>query len=1283
MKNVILFVFIHFCISYISTAQTSVARDWNNLILESIRNDYARPTVHARNLYHHSIIAYDAWAAFDPTKKTYLLGDTLNGFVCNFDGIAIPLDIKSARETAICYASYRFIRNRYFNSPDYFATFGLINNYMLSNGYDTSFTSTDYVNDGPAALGNYLAEQIQLYGYTDGSNEQNNFVNTYYIQVNPPLVMDLPGNPDIQDPNHWQPISLINAIDQSGNPIVSTPPFLSPEWGDVSPFALDTTMYTELVKDGDTYKVYFDTLKPAFLNLTDSAEWDSFYKWNHSLVSIWQSHLDPNDGVMWDISPASNGNNTWYPTDSTTYSSFYDLLNGGDPSTGYALNPITGLPYTPQIVPRGDYARVLAEFWADGLDSETPPGHWFEIYHYVTDQPLFTRQWQGVGPVLDTLEYDVKAQLAMGGTMHDAAICAWSLKGYYDYIRPVSAIRYMGDQGQSTDTLAANYNPNGIPLLPGFIETVQIGDPLAGTWNENVGKIKLFTWKGHDYINDPLVDIAGVDWILAEDWWPYQRPTFVTPPFAGFVSGHSTFSRAASKIMEFITGSAFFPGGMGEFYAEQNEFLQFEEGPSVPITLQWATYKDAADQCSLSRIWGGIHPPIDDIPGRRIGEIVGTKGFDLADSIYSIENPGLIASAVSDTLINSIDIGSQFTIDFTFNTAMDTLIIPSINLFPAAINSTVSLIQINWVDSFNVHLTLDVLPSSAEFLTTKINLDNLMTGNGQMLTSYTFSDYFIVDTKLPLISNLTVNTPVVNDQATNQELLLTIVFDEACDTLIQPVISFSGLQYINPTFTAGTSASIWLNDTTFNAYYTITDFNEEVDLLDIEISNVADIHFNSFSPATTSGVLIIDTKNPIYTIINSSQQIISQADLISPSFDVTVEFDQAMDTTFVPNFNFLTLGNVYSTLLQNGFQSYWVDTNILFVQFNIFPANNDLTQLDFQGNGVLDEHQNLMLDSIHVNLLISDMLSPTVLGGTKSHNVISDSVIGNNIYYVDIEFSESMDTLIKPLVTHNAMQTISGSVQYNFPISHFIDSFTYRAYFQVFDQNIEINPVHLMVDFGKDFVGNSQIAFIDSSFTALDTKNPSVTGIYANNNVISQNGQALEIISLFDEPMSPLLDANLSFNPIILSPTVINTIDSSWINSTMFSFNYVVNGPSNQVNQYDVLISGVTDEAGNLLIPYIAQNFITIEQLLQLTETSFNEIVLYPSIINNGSKLYIKGYPISSQDFNLNIFDMMGQRIGFLHFNQVGNLLVSPETNLSPGMYILQNDEFKFKIIAQ
>ncbi|MDQ3535119.1 MAG: T9SS type A sorting domain-containing protein, partial [Bacteroidota bacterium] len=317
---------------------------------------------------------------------------------------------------------------------------------------------------------------------------------------------------------------------------------------------------------------------------------------------------------------------------------FYNTLQGGDHSTGHAVNPSTGLPYDPQVVPRGDYTRVLAEFWADGPESETPPGHWFTILNYVSDHSLFEKRMGGEGPVINGLDWDVKAYLALGGAMHDCAVAIWSIKGYYDYIRPISAIRYMTDKNHID--ASSGFSEYGIPLVPDFIETVEPGDPLAGPENENVGKIKLYTWRGHEYVADPSKDIAGAGWILAENWWPYQRPSFVTPPFAGYVSGHSGFSRAAAEVMTLLTGSEYFPGGMGEFHAPKNDFLQFEAGPSVDVTLQWATYRDASDQTSLSRIWGGIHAPVDDIKARIIGEKIGVQAFIKANQYYT----GLITS---------------------------------------------------------------------------------------------------------------------------------------------------------------------------------------------------------------------------------------------------------------------------------------------------------------------------------------------------------------------------------------------------------------------------------------------------------------------------------------------------------------------------------------------------------------------------------------------------------------------------------------------------------------
>ena len=355
------------------------------------------------------------------------------------------------------------------------------------------------------------------------------------------------------------------------------------------------------------------------------------YKWGFALVGRWSSHLSPEDSVAIDIAPSGMGNVGGLPRRLEDYPHFYE---SGAHGLGRRINPATGKAYEPQPVPRGDYARVLAEFWADGPDSETPPGHWFVILNAVNDHPRLVRRLGGEAPLLDPLQWDVKAYLALGGAMHDAAIAAWGIKGWYDYIRPISALRAMAASGQSGDAALPSWSEDGIPLLDGLIELVGPGDPLAGENGENAGKIKLRAWRGPAFIRNPAADAAGVGWILAENWWPYQRPTFVTPPFAGYVSGHSTFSRAAAEVLTALTGDPFFPGGMSEFPIPANEFLVFERGPSVDMTLQWATYRDAADQCSLSRIWGGIHPPADDIPGRRIGAEIGRDAFVLATSLF-------------------------------------------------------------------------------------------------------------------------------------------------------------------------------------------------------------------------------------------------------------------------------------------------------------------------------------------------------------------------------------------------------------------------------------------------------------------------------------------------------------------------------------------------------------------------------------------------------------------------------------------------------------------------
>jgi len=637
MKKLLPLLFCLFCTVSIFSQET-IAREWNEQILTGIRNDFARPTVHARNLWHTSIAMYDIWAVYDDVAQPFLLGQEVGDFSSVFDGIPESNNKDEDIEEAISYAIYRIMLNRFSTSPGRGIIISNINGFMEELGYDITITTTDYSDGDAAALGNYVAEQIIDFGFQDGSNQQFNYINRVYEPVNEPLVLEFPGNSTMTDPNRWQPLTLELFIDQAGNPIpFNTPEFLSPEWGQVEPFALSDDDLTIYNRDAFDYFVYHDPGPPPLISLDENDEESQQYKWGFALVSVWASHLDPDDPTLIDASPRSIGNIPTLPTDVADYPLFYDLIQGGDVSQGRTINPVTGEEYEAQMVKRGDYARILAEFWADGPDSETPPGHWYTLLNEVNDHPMSTRKYRGQGEDIDELEWEIKGYFMLGGAMHDCAISAWGIKGYYDYLRPVSAIRYMADQGQSSDPALPNYNVAGIPLISNYIELVEAGDPLEGDNGENVGKIKLYTWKGPSFIIEPETDVAGVDWILAENWFPYQRPSFVTPPFAGFISGHSTFSRAAAEVLTYFTGDEYFPGGMGIFDAPRNEFLVFEDGPSEFVELQWATYRDASDQCSLSRIWGGIHPPADDIPGRLIGIEVAEDVITKAETFFFVD----------------------------------------------------------------------------------------------------------------------------------------------------------------------------------------------------------------------------------------------------------------------------------------------------------------------------------------------------------------------------------------------------------------------------------------------------------------------------------------------------------------------------------------------------------------------------------------------------------------------------------------------------------------------
>jgi hypothetical protein len=574
----------------------SVARVWDEALLDAIRRDTPAPTVHARNLFHTSAAMWDAWAAYDPDAEGYFVDEKLE-----------TEDVQGAREAAISYAAYRTLLHRYSLASGLQETFDELTSTMESLCYRIDYTTTD--GDSPAALGNRIAAAVIEYGRNDGAHEALRYLDPEYKPANGPLVVEEAGT-EMRDPNSWQPLALAKIVAQNGLPVPGkVQSFIGPHWGHVAGFALPRSSEGLPLDPGPVPE------------LGDPAS-DADFKRTAIAVIRYSSGLDPDDGTTVDIGPGALGGNTLG-------------TNDGD---GHHVNPETGHAYARNLVLRGDFERALAEYWADGPKSETPPGHWNTIANEVSDSHGLELRIGGRGPEVDRLEWDVKLYFALNGAVHDAAVAAWGAKGYYDSPRPISMIRYMGGKGQSSDPSGPAHDPDGLPLVPGLVEAITRASSAPGERHaklaDHVGEIAIRAWSGPP--DEPAGERRGVGWIRAVEWMPYQLPTFVTPAFAGYVSGHSTFSRAAAEVLTGFTGTAYFPGGNYEWRVPAGSLL-IEDGPSEDVALQWATYFDAADAAGISRLYMGIHVSPDDFGGRRIGSQCGKAAWSLAERYFDGE----------------------------------------------------------------------------------------------------------------------------------------------------------------------------------------------------------------------------------------------------------------------------------------------------------------------------------------------------------------------------------------------------------------------------------------------------------------------------------------------------------------------------------------------------------------------------------------------------------------------------------------------------------------------
>lgn len=569
----------------------SIARRWNEQILGAIRRDLPRPTVHARNLYHLSLAMWDTWASFEEQQRGLLVKEKWQ-----------QPTTESEREGAIAHAAYQVLRHRYAEAvggETSEACFGALMS-KLGHAADGSVEPDREV----LAWGDSIGARVVEAFAQDGANEAADYADPdEFRPANPPLVVDDPGT-FVSEPSRFQQLLLAEAVTQNGISEGSgVRDYVGAHWGGVIPFALQRE---------DASTTYFEGADPP-LELDERLV--------SEVVDVLKrtSELDIDDGTLIDISPASRGNNSL----------------GQDDGEGHAINPVTSQAYPRQLVLRGDFTRVLAEFWADGPHSETPPGHWNTLANWVAGHPDSPRRLFGKGAQLDPLAWDVHMYLTLNGALHDAAIAAWELKRAFQSARPITLVRYLAGLGQRTDPDLPSYHPDGIPLVENLIEVITdettASDGRHAGLERYVGEIAVRSWRGEP--GDRRRQLGGVGWIRAADWIPYQRRTFVTPAFPGYVSGHSTFSRAAAEVLTAMTGDAFFPGGWGSYRVEPG-YLVFEYGPSAAFELSWATYFDAADQAGQSRLYGGIHVFSDDSDGRKIGAKVGQQAVEFARQLF-------------------------------------------------------------------------------------------------------------------------------------------------------------------------------------------------------------------------------------------------------------------------------------------------------------------------------------------------------------------------------------------------------------------------------------------------------------------------------------------------------------------------------------------------------------------------------------------------------------------------------------------------------------------------
>jgi Na+-translocating ferredoxin:NAD+ oxidoreductase RnfD subunit len=211
------------------------------------------------------------------------------------------------------------------------------------------------------------------------------------------------------------------------------------------------------------------------------------------------------------------------------------------------------------------------------------PGRWNAIANAASDA-----EERGLDAA-KRLAWDVKLYLPLNGALHDAAVAAWGAKRKYESVRPISMIRELAFEGQSSDRHAPSYRPDGLPLVPGLVELITKASSAPGQRHAALA--------GH--VGDVAIRTAH-GWTLGTRWLP--RAGALTPPYPGWVSDESAFARAAATVLTAETKRSF---------------------------------REVADEAGLAAVYAGTGTAADDRAGRKLGSQVGEQAWALAQRYFA------------------------------------------------------------------------------------------------------------------------------------------------------------------------------------------------------------------------------------------------------------------------------------------------------------------------------------------------------------------------------------------------------------------------------------------------------------------------------------------------------------------------------------------------------------------------------------------------------------------------------------------------------------------------